>query len=37
MNIIISAKESFGYFEMKKRKSWLDEECSKLLDQRKQA
>jgi hypothetical protein len=33
----ISAKESLSYFEFKKNKSWLDEGCSKLLDQRKQA
>jgi hypothetical protein len=36
-NINISAKQSLGYFEFKKHKSWLDEGCSKLLDQRKQA
>jgi hypothetical protein len=35
-NIKISAKESLGYFELKKHKSWFDEGCSKLLDQRKQ-
>jgi hypothetical protein len=34
-NINISAKESLGYFELKKHKPWFDEECSKLLDQRK--
>jgi hypothetical protein len=33
-NINISAKESLGYFEMKKHKPWFDEECSKLVDQR---
>jgi hypothetical protein len=33
----ISAKESLGYCELKKHKQWFDEECSKLLDQRKQA
>jgi hypothetical protein len=33
----ISAKESLGYFELKKRGSWFDEGCSKLLDQKKQA
>jgi hypothetical protein len=32
-----SAKESPGYYELKKHKSWLDEGCSKLLDQRKEA
>jgi hypothetical protein len=36
-NIKISAKESQGYFELKKHKPWFDEQCSQLLDQRKQA
>jgi hypothetical protein len=36
-NIKISSKESLGYFELKKHKPWLDEGCSKLLDQRKEA
>jgi hypothetical protein len=36
-NITISAKESLGYFELKKHKPWFDEGCSKLVDQRKQA
>jgi hypothetical protein len=36
-NITISAKESLGYYEVKKHKPWVDEGCSKLLDQRKQA
>jgi hypothetical protein len=36
-NIKISAKESLGYYEVKKNKPWFDEGCSKLLDQRKQA
>jgi hypothetical protein len=36
-NIKISAKESLGYFELKKHKPWFDEGCSKLLDQRTQA
>jgi hypothetical protein len=35
-NIKISAKDSLGYFELKKHKPWFDEGCSKLLDQRKQ-
>jgi hypothetical protein len=35
-NIIISAKESLGYFELKKHKPWFGEGCPKLLDQRKQ-
>jgi 5-methylcytosine-specific restriction endonuclease McrBC GTP-binding regulatory subunit McrB len=36
-NIKISAKESPGYYELRKHKPWFDEGCSKLLDQRKQA
>jgi hypothetical protein len=36
-NIKISAKESLGYYELKKRKPWFDEGCSELLDQREQA
>jgi flagellar biosynthesis/type III secretory pathway chaperone len=36
-NIKISAKESLGYYELKKHKPWIDERCSELLDQRKQA
>jgi hypothetical protein len=36
-NIKSSAKESLGYFELKKHKPCFDEGCSKLLDQRKQA
>jgi hypothetical protein len=36
-NIKISAKESLGNCELMKHKSWIDEECSKLLDKRKQA
>jgi hypothetical protein len=36
-NIKISAKESVGYYELKKHKPWFDEGCSILLDQRKQA
>jgi hypothetical protein len=36
-NIKISAKESIGYYELRKHKPWLDNGCSKLLDQRKQA
>jgi hypothetical protein len=30
-NIKISAKESLGYYEPKKNKSWFNEGCSKLL------
>jgi hypothetical protein len=33
----LSAKESLGYFELRKHKPWFDEGCSKLLGQRKQA
>jgi predicted restriction endonuclease len=36
-NIKISAKESLGYYKLKKHKPWFDKGCSKLLDQRKQA
>jgi response regulator RpfG family c-di-GMP phosphodiesterase len=36
-NIKISAKESLGYSELKKRKSWFDKRRSELLGQRKQA
>jgi hypothetical protein len=36
-NIKILAKDSLGYYELRKHKSWFDEGCSKLLDQRKQA
>jgi hypothetical protein len=36
-NIKISAKDSVGYYELKQRKPWFDEGCSKLLDPRKQA
>jgi hypothetical protein len=36
-NIKISAQESLHYYELKKHKPWFDEECSKLLDHRKQA
>jgi hypothetical protein len=36
-NITISVKESLGYYEPKQHKPWIDEGCSELLDQRKQA
>jgi uncharacterized protein YaaR (DUF327 family) len=36
-NIKTSAKESLGYLELKKHKPRFDEECTKLLEQRKQA
>jgi hypothetical protein len=34
-NIKVLAKESLGYYALKKNKSWFDEGCSHLLDQRK--
>jgi hypothetical protein len=37
VNIKISAKEILSYCESKYRKLWFDEECSKLVDPRKQA
>jgi hypothetical protein len=36
-NIKSSATESLDYCESKHRKPWFDEECSKLVDRRKQA
>jgi DNA repair ATPase RecN len=36
-NMKISAQESLGYCESKHRKPWFDEECSQLVDRRKQA
>jgi hypothetical protein len=36
-NINISAKESLGYYELRKHKPWFDEGCSELVDQRTQA
>jgi hypothetical protein len=36
-HIKISAKESLGYFELKKHKPWFYEDCSELLDERKEA
>jgi hypothetical protein len=36
-NIQISAKESLGYFELKKHNLWFKEGCSKVLDQKEQA
>jgi hypothetical protein len=37
VNIKFSAKESLGYYELKKHKPCFDKGCSELLDQRKQA
>ena len=36
-NIITSAKESLGLYELKQHKQWVDEGCLRLLDQRKEA
>jgi 50S ribosomal subunit-associated GTPase HflX len=36
-NIKVSAKESLGYYELRKHKPWFNEGCSNLLDQRRQA
>jgi hypothetical protein len=36
-NIKISAKESLGYYKLKKHKPWFDEGCSKLFEERKHA
>jgi hypothetical protein len=36
-NIKTSDKESLCLHEIKKKKSWFDEECLGFLDQRKQA
>jgi hypothetical protein len=36
-NVKTSAKESLGLYEWKQHEPWFDEECSKFLDQRKQA
>jgi hypothetical protein len=36
-NMKFSAKANLGYYEVKKHKSWFDERCSTLLNQRKVA
>jgi hypothetical protein len=36
-NIQIPSKETLGYYELKKHKSWFSEGCSKLLHKWKQA
>jgi hypothetical protein len=36
-NIKISVKENTSYYESRPRMPWFDEECSELLDQRKEA
>jgi len=33
-NVITSTKESLGLYELKQRKPWFHEECSRFLDQR---
>jgi hypothetical protein len=35
IKIKISAKESIGYYELRKHKTWFNDGCSKLFDQRK--
>jgi hypothetical protein len=32
-----SAKESLGHYQLRQHKPWFDDECSKLIDRRKQA
>jgi hypothetical protein len=36
-NMKTSAKESLGHYDLQQRKPWFDDECSKLIDRRKQA
>jgi hypothetical protein len=36
-NIKSSAEDNLGYHRLKHNKTWFDDECSKLIDQRKQA
>jgi hypothetical protein len=36
-NLKISAKENLDYYELKKHKSWFDEDFSELLHERKLA
>jgi hypothetical protein len=36
-NIMTSAKDNLAYHRLKHKKPWFDDECSKLLGQRKQA
>jgi hypothetical protein len=36
-NIKTSAKDNLGYNRLKHNKPWFNDECSKLIDQRKQA
>jgi hypothetical protein len=37
VGIKTSAKENIGYHNLKYNKPWFDDECSKLIDQQKQA
>ena len=36
-NIKIAAEQSIGYYETKKKKPWFDEDCSMVVERRKQA
>jgi hypothetical protein len=36
-NIKTSARDNLGYHKLKHNKPWFDDECSKLIDQQKQA
>jgi hypothetical protein len=36
-NLKVPATESVGFYEMKRHMPWVDEECSKLFDKKKQA
>ena len=36
-NIKVEAGESIGYYQVKKKKPWFDEDCSKVGERRKQA
>jgi hypothetical protein len=36
-NIMTSAKDNLGYYRLKHNKPWFDDECSKLIDQKKHA
>jgi hypothetical protein len=36
-NVKISAKDNLGYHKLKHNKPWFDDDCSKLIDQWKQA
>jgi hypothetical protein len=36
-NVKTSAKDNLGYHRLKHNKPWFEDECSKLIDQQKQA